>query len=237
VSIDYRLAPETRLPEIVEDLEDSLAWVRTRGAELFGADPGAIAVVGESAGGYLALVSGYRASPRPTALVSLYGPAELTAAWAVRPSEQPRHNRRTISPEEARAQVNGPPVSDARDREGQGALFYHYTRQSGTWPEAVSGWDPHVESERYLPYTPLANVSADFPPTLLVHGTRDTEVPYEQSQKMAEQLAKHGVVHELLTVPDVEHGLVNGDPRLATEAYAAVVSWLTRWLPPPEDPH
>src|SRR5438093_403548 len=28
VSIDYRLAPETKLPAIIEDLEDGVTWVR-----------------------------------------------------------------------------------------------------------------------------------------------------------------------------------------------------------------
>ena len=35
VSIDYRLAPETKLPLIVEDLQDAFRWVRGRGAVSF----------------------------------------------------------------------------------------------------------------------------------------------------------------------------------------------------------
>src|SRR6516164_11072825 len=31
VSIDYRLAPETKLPSILEDLEDACKWVRVKG--------------------------------------------------------------------------------------------------------------------------------------------------------------------------------------------------------------
>ncbi len=32
VSIDYRLAPETLLPGIIDDIRDALAWVRGEGA-------------------------------------------------------------------------------------------------------------------------------------------------------------------------------------------------------------
>jgi acetyl esterase/lipase len=67
VSIDYRLAPETKLPAIIEDIQDAHRWVRTQGPALFGADPDRIAAVGGSAGGYLTLMSGFCFDPRPKA--------------------------------------------------------------------------------------------------------------------------------------------------------------------------
>src|SRR5687767_5697574 len=48
VSIDYRLAPETQLPEIIADLEDAFHWVHEKGPELFHADPERVAAVGGS---------------------------------------------------------------------------------------------------------------------------------------------------------------------------------------------
>src|SRR5438874_13841088 len=39
VSIDYRLAPETKLTAIIEDLQDAYRWVRGKGPDLFRADP------------------------------------------------------------------------------------------------------------------------------------------------------------------------------------------------------
>lgn len=51
VAIDYRLAPETKLPEIIADLCDAFRWIAEAGPGLFGADPARIAVVGHSAGG------------------------------------------------------------------------------------------------------------------------------------------------------------------------------------------
>lgn len=44
---------------------------------------------------------------------------------------------------------------------------------------------------------------------MLVHGTADTDVPYEQSKLMADRFASLGVHHQLLTVPGGAHGISN----------------------------
>src|SRR5699024_326751 len=57
-SIDYRLAPETKLSKILKDIEDAIKWVKTKGVNKFPIDSSRIAVIGSSAGAYLALASG-----------------------------------------------------------------------------------------------------------------------------------------------------------------------------------
>jgi acetyl esterase/lipase len=230
VSIDYRLAPETQLPEIIRDVEDAFAWVRAKGPDLFQADPRRVAVIGGSAGGYLTLTSGFRAQPRPVALVSLWGYGDLVGDWYSTPSPHPRHHTTKLSREEAFKQVSGPPVSDSRQRKGDGGAFYQFCRQQGLWPKAVSGWDPRSERDKFAPYMPVANVSPEYPPTLLIHGDKDTDVPYEQSVLMADEFKKHQVEHRLITLAGAEHGLAGADAKARDDAYRAAIEFLAAQL-------
>jgi|AP45_3_1055517.scaffolds.fasta_scaffold334364_1 dipeptidyl aminopeptidase/acylaminoacyl peptidase len=45
---------------------------------------------------------------------------------------------------------------------------------------------------------------------MLLHGTVDTDVPYEQAVVMAATLERHAVEHELITIPDGPHGFESG---------------------------
>ena len=58
VSFDYRLAPEVKLPAIIEDVQDAFRWLREQGPKLLHIDPDRVVVTGGSAGGYLTLMTG-----------------------------------------------------------------------------------------------------------------------------------------------------------------------------------
>jgi acetyl esterase/lipase len=219
VSIDYRLAPETKLSSIIEDVEDAFKWIREKGPDLFGIDSSRIAVLGGSAGGYLTLATGHRVKPRPTVLVAFWGYGDLIGDWYSKPSPHPRHQKSKMTEDDVRRQVNGPPIANSKDRKGNGGAFYQFCRRRGIWPKEVSGWDPHKEAKKFYPYMPVKNVTEQYPPTLLIHGTKDTDVPYEQSVMMADQFKKYGIDHELITIASGEHGLAGGDPEKINRAY------------------
>jgi len=77
--------------------------------------------------------------------------------------------------------------------------------------------------------SPIRRVHPGLPPFLLVHGTADMSVPYEQSVRMQKALREQGVACDLITVPDGTHGTREWDERLP--GYAdQVVAWLAERL-------
>jgi len=233
VSLDYRLAPEVILPAIIEDVEDAFRWLHEQGPQLLHIDPDRVVVAGGSAGGYLTLMTGFRIKPRPTALVSYWGYGDVDGPWYTQPSEHYRKHVPLIAREEA---YNGVGHKVLTGSEGGGdaqkarSRFYLYLRQNGLWTREVTGFDPEKERPKLDPYCPVRNVSAANPPTLLIHGTEDTDVPYELSAAMAKELARHKVPHELVTVPGAGHGLAGGDKKLVEQANDKALAFIRRHL-------
>jgi acetyl esterase/lipase len=228
VSIDYRLAPETKLPAILEDLEDACRWVREKGPGLFHVDPKKIAVMGGSAGGYLTLTAGFRVTPRPTVLVSFWGYGDIAGAWYSRPD--PFYSKLPPVPkDEAYGAVGGQVISESSGKNNR-HRFYLYCRQQGLWTKEVAGHDPDKEPKAFDAFCPIRNISATYPPTLLIHGTKDTDVPYEQSALMAKELAAKGVEHELMTVKDAGHGLAGSKAAVAAQTHDRVLEFLKKYM-------
>lgn len=229
VSLDYRLAPETKLPEIVADLNDGLQWVRTAGPELFHADPSRIVVAGASAGGYLALMSGISKMP-PTAIVSYWGFGDVDGEWTTTPSAAFSKGK-PIAKEVAWAGVGDKPLSSTNKENGRGrATFFLYLKQTGQWINAVGDFDPETDRDKITPYCPIRNLSPRFPPTLFLHGTADKDVPVEQSIAMARELKRHGVAHELIAIAGGGHSLWGGDKRKIEQAFQRSTEYIQEKL-------
>tara|TARA_B100001123_G_scaffold369672_1_gene431486 strand:+ start:546 stop:1487 length:942 start_codon:yes stop_codon:yes gene_type:complete len=230
VSIDYRLAPQVKIQEIISDLRDALQWIREKGPDLFQADPSRLVVVGGSAGGYLTMMAG-TLKPRPTALVTYWGYGSLDADWYIEPSAHYRKAVPLIDRDTAWAGV-GKAVStgatgDASRKRGR---FYLYCRQNGLWTKIVTGFDPVKDRDKITPFCPVRNITKDYPPIVMIHGTADTDVPFYESANMAIALQKAGVRHELLTIPGGGHGLGGGDRYLIEWAHERALRFIREHL-------
>ena len=184
-----------------------------------------------SSGGYLALMAGFAVSLRPTALVSFYGYGDIIGPWYSQPDpfylRQPLISRERAYSVVGQEVISGTPEPHDRDD------FYLYCRQQGLWPNEVAGHDPAIEPGFFLPYCPLQNVDSSYPPTLLLHGDQDTDVPYEQSVLMQRKLAEVGVPHELVTIPNGKHGFdYDRDSAVVAQAFDTVINFLSRQIGP-----
>jgi acetyl esterase/lipase len=200
-SIDYRLAPSTKLPEILEDIKDAILWIHIEGPKQFSIDSKKIAVVGSSAGGFLALTTG-TFTHKPSAIVSFYGYGDLVGSWATSPSKY-YCQKDIVSKELAYKLITDKILTEASVEER--FLFYVYARQNGVWIEEITGVNLSDNKEALYQFSPNRNVTNEFPPTLLLHGTKDSDVPYEQSVFMRGALIKQSVEARLITIPNGEH--------------------------------
>jgi acetyl esterase/lipase len=231
VSFDYRLAPETKLPGIIEDVQDAFRWLRAKGPKRLHIDPERVVVTGGSAGGYLTMMTGICVSPRPRALVAYWGYGDVDGDWYTKPNEHYRKTRPLVNKEDAYAAVGKgiPTNTDGPNQKNRGQ-YYMYLRQNGLWTKEVTGFDPASDRAKLDPFCPVRNITSSYPPILMVHGTKDTDVPYELSANMAKELARQRVAHELVTVPDAEHGLAGGDKKLVAEAHRRALDFIRQHL-------
>ena len=66
----------------------------------------------------------------------------------------------------------------------------------------------------------------EYPPTLLLHGTEDRDVPYQLSADMAKELARHKVPCELVTVTGAGYELSGSDKSLVADAHAKALAFI-----------
>lgn len=238
VSLDYRLAPQVKLPQIIEDIQAGFDWVHREGPKLFAADTRRLVVAGGSAGGYLAMMTGICIEPKPTAIVSYFGYGDVDGEWQVKPWPHYVKTVEPISEAKARAGAGTKVITEARWGTKMCYArrdYYRYLRQNGLWTKEVTGFDPASQRDRLTPYCPVRNVTPDYPPIIMIHGTGDTDVPHSKSVEMAAELKKHGVPHELVLVEGAGHGLFSGGTKAdRAAAHKQVEQFMAKHLAPAE---
>ncbi len=85
MSHSYRLAPQARMDEQVEDSLEAIAWIRANLSAIVGGDrvdADRYVICGESAGGLLASLMAHHLSPPPKAVINCYGVVDLLGSGA-----------------------------------------------------------------------------------------------------------------------------------------------------------
>ena len=222
VNIDYRLAPETPFNEIIEDIRDAIVWVKTQTIEWYGFDVNNIAVIGSSAGGYLSLLTGTM-DTKPKAIVSFYGYGDILGDWYKYPSEF--YCKRPFVDREIAIKS----LSDKEITDGDWARFdfYLYCRQQGKWIEEVTKLDRVNDLQKIYKYNPINNITKFFPPTLLLHGNKDTDVPIEQSILINCKLIEKDIYSKLIVIEGADHVFdQNFNDEAVQKAFMEVINFL-----------
>jgi acetyl esterase len=109
-------------------------------------------------------------------------------------------------------------------------------RETRTIPESLRQLVRAVGMENFIlgylrEISPSEHITRDLPPVLLIHGTADGIVPFEQSERLLTKLRDSGIEAELMTVDGGGHGLRGWElsPRLLTYR-DKMITWLANRL-------
>ncbi|MGE3490414.1 MAG: alpha/beta hydrolase fold domain-containing protein [Vicinamibacterales bacterium] len=139
-AIDYRHAPAWKWPAQLDDVQTALAWIREHGAE-YGADPSRLALFGRSAGSQLAMVAGLQ-DPGVSAVISYYGPVNLTNGWREPPRPDPIGSRDVLE-----AMLGGTP--DQMPERYQHASPISYVSAKAPRTLLIYGSRDHIVQPKY----------------------------------------------------------------------------------------
>ncbi len=211
-AIRHGSSPRFNVPEAYADVTRAVRFVRLHARD-YGIDPNRLGVYGGSAGGHLSLMLGLasdegdrsatdevlRQSSRVAAVVANYPPVDL--------------RRRAMPSERFPATIP--------DR----SLFF----AGGVVPAAAERFVAiDVEDEQGASVSPILHVSADDPPTLLIHGNADALVDFNNSELMQAALVASGVPTGLVVIEGAGHGFRSAEDR--AQASEALVGWFEKHL-------
>jgi acetyl esterase len=203
-SIDYRLAPAVHFPEAMEDVNSAIRWVKAHAAE-YRVDVSKIAIIGESAGGFFVNYAGTHETPatKVAAVVDFYGPSDYGKLALLRRDHPQRFNMATI---------------DRHAANGGGIHFF------GVEQLDAAGL------AKLLAVAPIAAVHPGMPPFLVIHGTKDDQVSFEQSTAFCDAIRQVGTACDLIAIEGGGHGM--GGWRAPEMQYwkAEMVAWLRKTL-------
>ena len=192
-SVNYALRAAGRFPINLQDCKNGIRYLRAHAAELR-IDPDRIAVMGGSAGGHLALMVAYTADDPALSPPQPYPGVSARVKAVVDFYGITDINRRK------KTDTDGKPTE---------------LRGINDEDKSVFGSDPHGWKKA----SPVFYVRREVPPTLIVHGKKDTTVDRDQSQLLADALQKAGAEVELVWLQQAGHSfsLRYGKPKEQAE--------------------
>ncbi len=188
VSADYRLAPETKLDGIMEDASDLLRWLRSAGSKDFDLDPNKIAVAGSSAGGYLALTTGFDPECSPNAIITISVSPGFTDPGSM--------GDVSILDEPGPYDVVGDSMISYGDYKERRKLM-RFLAKNKLFLYSIFGFDPSEEPDALKKFRLQENIHSDFPPTLLIHARNDRAIPMDHVERLHRIMKEKGCASEL----------------------------------------
>ena len=201
-SLDYRLAPAVQFPEALRDIDDGIAWVKTNTSK-YRIDPSRIAIIGESAGGFFVNYIGTHQTSETSvaAVVDFYGPSDYGQLAQLRKDHPERFDMATIN----RHAANG------------GGIHFFRVQQLDESGRA-----------KLRTLAPMAQVHKGMPPFLCIHGTKDDQVPYEQSTALCEAIHRAGSHCDLITIEGGGHGMSRWQQPDMQHWKPEMIAWLRK---------
>jgi alpha-L-fucosidase 2 len=203
-SVDYRLAPEAKLPDAVADVDDAIRWVKAH-AMTYHVNVNKLALIGESAGGLLVNYIGTHEAPgtRVAAVVDFYGPSDYGKLALLRRDHPERFDM---------ASTNG------HAAHGGGIHFF--------------GVDELNEAglAKLHKLAPITSVHKGEPPFLIIAGDKDDQVDYAQSTDFCEAIKRAGASCDLITVEGGGHGMSRWKAPEMQHWKTEMIQWLKTTL-------
>jgi len=216
VAVDYPLAPETKLPAILEVTHEITQWF----IEDFlpEHEQNNYFIMGRSAGSFLALTNGIHTkelSTQPLGIISLYGYFNLNDASFTVPNrhylQYPKISDKIIS-----QQIQNEPLLEATDQNRY--FVYMASRQKGDWLDLFLS-SPKQKREFSLGKDELKKL----PPLFIAASNKDPDIPVRQSR----QLANFHEEASLHLVDASEHDFDRTHiDTLGLELYENITSWI-----------
>ena len=211
--------PKYTIPEILEDMNRAVRFIRYH-AKDYHIDPDRIGITGGSAGGHLSLmqgVSGGPGNPQAKDPVDRESSRVQAVACFFPPTDFLNY---------------GEPGKDAIGRNTLAGFKppFDFHEQDPKTHAFVPVTDEDKIREIAKKISPIYHISADTPPTLIIHGDADKLVPIQQAESFIEKLKETGVPAEL----NVEKGAGHGGPAFGKDV-KAVIDWFDKYLAKKDD--